>query len=102
MKMLATRAEAKVNPKPENLRCFLRINNRKKTWSPSDVVGAKYPVVVFNWRDFGDIVRYLELCDQMDAWCDENIGRGKWLRLTGETVAFVSEKDAIAFKLRFG
>ena len=77
--------------RPEIYRCFLRLNNRRRTQSDADFTNAGYPSVIAKsvWDQRISVI----------DWCDQVFGPHGYFTGTGLRYWFLSQADADLFTL---
>lgn len=77
---------------PEYFKNFLRLNNRRRSFTVDEFKNAGYPVVELchsQWRKYNDI----------RDWCNSNFQIGTWVSDGYNTFAFSNIDQATFFKL---
>ena len=85
------RGKQGVKPTPQQFNQFLRLNNRKRTQSHTEIEAAGYPTVFI---DLPSGVDY----EEVDAWLAAQIGQHKFMRINAR-YWFTTEQDAMVARM---
>lgn len=73
-------------------RNFLRLNDKKKSFSEKDMIKAKYPLVRLTNNQISQRNEIFE-------WCDSNIGKHSWVHNGHNVIVFSNEQDETLYKM---
>lgn len=71
---------------------FLRLNNRRRAFTPEQLQAAGYPVIEFNLDQY-------KQREEIFEWCDRILPDGSWITDKIDLISFSSEAHATLFKL---
>lgn len=74
---------------------FLRLNDRKQSFSTDEITTAKYPLI----RLTQDQIDNREVIWE---WCNENVGKYHWINNNYNVIVFSDEQFVTLFKLVWG